>query len=78
MWRQEGNDEINNQWHNENVSILRHFTVGHYLGETDIIEEPVRAREAYSRANWDRLQELRHKLDPDGLFQGFDGSTRAG
>ncbi len=73
MWRRENDDEINNQWHAHNISILRPFTVGHYLGETDIVEEPIRARGAYSRANWERLQELRHKLDPHGLFQGFDG-----
>jgi hypothetical protein len=48
MWRQERDDEINNQWHNQNISILRRFTVGHYLGETDIIKEPIRASEAYS------------------------------
>jgi len=73
MWPRVEDDEVNSQWHDHNMSILRRFTVGHYLGETDIIEEPNRARDAFSPKNWERLQELRKKLDPQGLFQGFDG-----
>jgi hypothetical protein len=73
MWPRAEDDEVNSQWHEHNMSILRRFTVGHYLGETDIIEDPNRARDAFSPKNWQRLQELRQKLDPQGLFQGFDG-----
>ncbi len=30
-----------------------------------------RAARSYSPANWERLQTLRHKHDPDGLFHGY-------
>jgi FAD/FMN-containing dehydrogenase len=73
MWDGRQADAANNQWHDETIAMLRRFTVGHYLGETDIVEDPTRASESFAAANWERLDKLRDQLDPKHLFQGFDG-----
>jgi FAD/FMN-containing dehydrogenase len=73
MWEDAQGDAANSRWHDQTMMILRPFTVGHYLGETDIVEQPARAKESFAAANWQRLQRLRDKLDPKRLFQGFDG-----
>jgi hypothetical protein len=46
------------------------FAVGHYIGETDIVGTALRAERSYAPANRNRLQLLRAKYDPDGLFLG--------
>ncbi len=73
MWQNPEEDAINNQWHQEMMSILRPFTIGHYLGETDIVEDPSRSQACFAAANWNRLQKVRTELDPKGVFQGFNG-----
>ncbi len=73
MWRNSADDAINNRWHDEMMSIFRPFTIGHYLGETDIVEDRSRTQACFASSNWKRLQKLRGELDPKGLFQGFDG-----
>ena len=39
----------------------------------DIVADPRRAERSYAKANWERLQALRRKYDPDGLFHGHFG-----
>lgn len=73
MWRQPAEDAANNQWHDTMMSVYRPFTIGHYLGETDIVEDRGRPQACYGSTNWERLQKLRKELDPKGIFQGFEG-----
>ena len=46
------------------------FAVGHYVGESDIVSDPVRAERSFAQTNWQRLQALRRTDDPDALFHG--------
>lgn len=73
MWRDSADDIVNSQWHEKMMSIFKPYMLGHYLGETDVVEDPIRAAESFAKSNWMRLQKLRSELDPKGLFQGFDG-----
>lgn len=73
MWRKAAEDDTNNQWHDAMMSVYRPFTFGHYLGETDIVEDRGRPQTCYGSPNWQRLQKLRKDLDPKGTFQGFEG-----
>lgn len=73
MWRQPADDDANNQWHDGMMSVFRPFRFGHYLGETDIVEDRGRPQSCYASSNWNRLQKLRKELDPKGIFQGFEG-----
>jgi len=72
-WERPEDDAASDAWHRGALSLLEPFTDGHYLGETDIVEDPTRAERAFSPESWRRLQELRRKLDPDGVFHGFSG-----
>jgi ABC-type transport system substrate-binding protein len=44
-------------------------------GETDIVQDPSRVQESYSAEKWKRLEEVRAKYDPHGVFFGFLGGT---
>jgi FAD/FMN-containing dehydrogenase len=71
-WERSEDDEVNAAWHRATMAALDEYAVGHYIGETDIIADPRRAERSYSKANWNRLNKLREKYDPGGLFHGFD------
>ncbi len=70
IWEREEDDTANAAWHREAISALDRFAVGHYVAESDIVADPSRAERSFAKANWERLQSLRQKYDPDGLFHG--------
>ncbi len=67
-WDRPEDDAANAAWHRETIAALDQFAVGHYVGESDIVAEPVRAERSFAPANWQRLKSLRRTYDPDGLF----------
>jgi FAD/FMN-containing dehydrogenase len=71
MWTRAQDDDANTQWQKKCLELLEPFTAGHYIGETDFVTYPHHARESYSEGNWKRLQELRKKYDPDGVFFNY-------
>ena len=74
MWEKAADDEINGAWHRKLIETLRPFNVGYYIGESNIVDRPATAVQAYAPTNWQRLADLRDQYDPDGLFFGyFDG-----
>lgn len=74
MWWDEADDLRNGEWHQQVIETLRPFNVGYYIGESNIVDRPATAVQAYRAENWQRLADLRAKYDPDGLFFGyFDG-----
>ncbi|MDT3776547.1 FAD-binding oxidoreductase [Nitrospira sp. MA-1] len=74
IWERPEDDDANRAWHCETIAALNRFAVGHYVGESDIIEELVRAERSFAPANWQRLQSLRHTYDPDRLFHTHFGT----
>jgi FAD binding domain len=76
MWSDSADDIANCQWHDKMMSILKPFAIGHYLGETDIVEDPGLAAKCFAKSHWLQLQRVRSELDPNGLFQGFEGGLR--
>ncbi len=74
MWWKEQDDAANTEWHHECARLLRPYNIGYYIGESNTVERPSNAVEAFSADNWKRLADLRDKHDPDGVFFGyFDG-----
>ncbi|MGO9604845.1 MAG: FAD-binding oxidoreductase [Candidatus Binataceae bacterium] len=73
MWKDARDDAANIEWHRKCCELLKPLACGRYLGESDIIDDRSRAEEAFSLENWKRLQELKAKYDPEGLFHGFFG-----
>ncbi len=68
VWERPEDDAANAAWHRAMIAALDRYAAGHYVGESDIIGDPRRAERSYAGANWERLQALRRKYDPDGLF----------
>ncbi len=75
IWEKPEHDGANKQWHDETVSILRQFTSQHYIGETDIVQDPARVLHAYTPEKWRKLEEIRAKYDPGQLFFGYLGGV---
>jgi FAD/FMN-containing dehydrogenase len=76
IWEDAEDDAANAKWQDEIVAILKPFTGQHYIGETDIVQDPSRVRGSYSAEKWRRLEEIRSKYDPRGVFFGFLGGAR--
>jgi FAD/FMN-containing dehydrogenase len=70
VWDQPENDAANRAWHKTAIAALDKFAVGHYIGESDIVADPNRAARSFSPAKWQRLNALRRKYNPEGLFLG--------
>ncbi|MEV6230031.1 FAD-binding oxidoreductase [Saccharopolyspora shandongensis] len=71
VWQERADDAANRAWLRETMAALEPVTVGHYVGEADLTAEPERARRCYTEQNWQRLQALRARFDPDGLFHTY-------
>jgi FAD/FMN-containing dehydrogenase len=69
-WERDEHDAANAAWHSQAIAALDEFSVGHYVGESDIVRGALRAERSYAPANWKRLRSLRDKYDPGGLFLG--------
>lgn len=75
IWKKPEEDAINYKWHNECTEILKKFTSMPYIGETDIVQDNARVQKAYTPEKWKRLEQIRAKYDPNGLFFGYLGGT---
>jgi FAD/FMN-containing dehydrogenase len=71
MWTEASDDASNVDWHARCVELLKPFRVGHYIGESDTVGHSDYARNSFSEANWARLEELRDRYDPDGVFFSY-------
>src|SRR5262249_57743893 len=60
-WERPEDDAANAAWHRQTITALDPFAVGHYVGESDIVADSVRARRSFAPANWQRLQALRRQ-----------------
>jgi FAD/FMN-containing dehydrogenase len=70
VWDRPEDDAANSAWHRKVIAAFDRYAVGHYVGESDIVANPSRAARSYSATNWRRLNTLRQKHDPEGLFLG--------
>jgi FAD/FMN-containing dehydrogenase len=70
VWEREEDDPANAAWHSEAIATLDEFAVGQHVGDADIVTTALRAERSYAPPNWKRLQLLREKYDPSGLFLG--------
>jgi len=73
IWEKAEDDIANIKWQNETMALLKPFTYKHYIGETDIVQDPTRIKESYTAEKWKKLEEIRKKYDPNKIFFGFGG-----
>jgi len=71
IWEAADQDSANTDWVRNLMTALEPLSVGHYLGEADIIAHPSRLTHAFSRSHWERLRTLGRQYDPDGIFDHF-------
>jgi FAD/FMN-containing dehydrogenase len=65
----------NYKWMDESVEIMRPFSRGHYINEIDPVRYPHHVQECFSADDWERLETLRNKYDPDGVFHTYVGTA---
>jgi FAD/FMN-containing dehydrogenase len=68
VWSDAAQDAESLQWVRLLSTTFRGETMGHYLGETDLTADNERTARSFAKPNWERLQALRAKFDPDGVF----------
>jgi hypothetical protein len=71
MWDSPDMDAANVTWHERCTELLQPYVAGHYVAESDTVTHPEYAKLSFTLANWARLNDLRVKHDPDGLFFDF-------
>ncbi|WP_369160469.1 FAD-binding oxidoreductase [Candidatus Thiodiazotropha sp. LNASS1] len=75
IWDGEENDQANRNWLKQSQPIIDQFAYGHYVNEINGVGNPNRYRECYSKSKWKRLNQLRDKYDPVGVFHSFLGHS---
>lgn len=73
IWEEAGKDGANIEWLRTLMTALEPLAVGCYVGESDIAANPSQVVNSYASSNWERLQALREKYDPNGVFHSYMG-----
>jgi hypothetical protein len=71
FWPDSRDDDRNAGWVQRVMRVADTHAAGYYVGETDLLASPDRARRCFSRASWQRLVDLRRRFDPDDVFGSF-------
>lgn len=75
IWDDEADDARNFAWLNQTLPLMDPFAVGHYVNEVEGRGHPERYPQCFSAANWQRLQALRTRYDPAGVFHSYLGHS---
>ena len=67
VWEDPAEDDAHRAWLAGAMADLEPVTVGQYLGDSDLAHRQVRV---LSDEAWARLEEIRGRRDPDGVFVG--------
>ena len=68
IWENAEEDERHFNWLDETMPLMDPFAVGHYVNEVEAGRHPERVEKCFSKENWQRLQTVRDKYDPQGVF----------
>ncbi len=68
IWENAEEDEQHFKWLDETIPLMDPFAVGHYVNEVEANRHPERIKKCFSKDNWQRLQTVRNKYDPQGVF----------
>ncbi len=75
IWDDAKDDERGFAWLDQAIPLMDPFAKGHYVNEVEVRVRPERIRLCYSDDAWARLQALREKYDPQGVFHTYLGQT---
>jgi len=68
LWDDPAGDEANRAWVRRVDEALAPFRTGRYVGEADLTASPHRRAECFTPDALQRLETLRRRYDPDGVF----------
>lgn len=68
LWDDPASDEANRAWVRRVDDALARFRTGRYVAEADLTAEPGRRAECFTPDALERLEALRRRYDPDGVF----------
>lgn len=71
-WKTAEEDAANIAWQKKCIELLRPYTAGYYVSETDTVTYPDHAAKSYKNGNFEKIAELRKKYDPAGLFFNYE------
>lgn len=73
IWNDPSDDQANFDWVAKGMDLIAPIGKGHFISESNLLAG--RAEGSYSKENWKKLQVLREKYDPTGLFHTYLGET---
>jgi FAD/FMN-containing dehydrogenase len=62
------------EWLRKAADAIAPFASGRYINEVDVEREAAKLESCFGQEDWVRLQAVRKKYDPDGVFHGFLGT----
>lgn len=68
MWQEPQADAENQAWLDRAVALLDPLTTGSYINESDFLRRPERNRLYMKPDHWKRIETLRQRYDPLGVF----------
>lgn len=68
IWKDEADDESSRAWLAEQMRRIEPVSDGLFLADSDFTKRPAKF---ISDAHWERLEKLRARYDPDGLFHAY-------
>ncbi|MBP7861139.1 FAD-binding oxidoreductase [bacterium] len=71
MWEKADEDQKEIEWHNTCMKNMEPLIKGHYISESDTVSHPEYLEKAISKTNMEKIQAMRAKYDPDGVFFNF-------
>ncbi|MBA4864176.1 FAD-binding oxidoreductase [Streptomyces sp. PSKA54] len=71
IWSDPEDDDLNIRWLRDTMGAVEPLGTGHYVAEADLTAAPSRAERSYTPEAWQRLQALRARYDPEGLFHTY-------
>ena len=71
IWDEEKDDDANFDWLGKCIPLMDPYNKGHYVNEVEPRFNPDRLRQCFSEEAWTRLEQLRRKYDPKGVFHHY-------
>ncbi|MGW1888902.1 FAD-binding oxidoreductase [Streptomyces sp. NPDC002004] len=71
VWDDPAQDAANISWLRQTMRAVEPFGTGHYIAEADLTAASSRARRSFTPEGWQRLQDLRVRYDPEGVFCSY-------
>ncbi|MET7761513.1 FAD-binding protein [Streptomyces sp. NPDC005393] len=71
VWDDPDQDGANLRWLRRTMDTLEPLGTGHYIAEADLTAGLSRAERSFTPADWERLEALRARYDPEGVFPSY-------